>query len=241
MVYTETVKIGIKDVEKANYLSNKAILKYLENVAAHHSDSVGYGINTMDETKLSWVLLEWKVKVIKRIQYGQTLKVSTWAKSVEKCYGNRNFAIHDEDGNLCVIAASKWLLIDIEKGKIAKASQEMADLYKSEPEKRVFGDVELEKIQMPKSFERSITYTVKRRDIDIVGHMHNLYYLDLAYEVLPDEIYEKRLFDNIRITYKKEIKYGQTIKCKYSYENNKNVVVITSEDESIIHSIIELY
>ena len=71
--------------------------------------------------------------------------------------------------------------------------------------------------------------------------MHNLYYLDLAYEVLPDEVYENIVFDNIRITYKKEIKLGEKIKCKYSFFNNKHVVVIVNEDDSIIYSIIELY
>ncbi len=48
-----------------------------------------------------------------------------------------------------------------------------------------------------------------RKDIDINKHMHNLYYLDLAYEALPDEIYNKRPFDYVRITYKKEIKLGE--------------------------------
>ena len=70
--------------------------------------------------------------------------------------------------------------------------------------------------------------------------MHNLYYLDLAYEALPQEVYEKRPFDNVRIEYKKEIKFGETIKCKYSYINDENVVAIFNDDESIVHAIIIL-
>ena len=70
--------------------------------------------------------------------------------------------------------------------------------------------------------------------------MHNLYYLDLAYEALPQEVYEKRPFDNVRIEYKKEIKFGETIKCKYSCINDENVVTICNEDESIVHAIIIL-
>ena len=147
--------------------------------------------------------------------------------------------IYNEKNELCVIATSKWLLIDTEKRKITKASQEMIDRYDSEKDKSVF-DEKLEKIDIPNNFQKSIMYKVIRRDIDIIGHMHNLYYLDLAYEVLPEEVYEKRIFNYVRITYKKEIKLGENVRCKYSFVDNKHIVVIESEDGSVLHSIIEL-
>ena len=34
-------------------------------------------------------------------------------------------------------------------------------------------------------------YTVLRRDIDINNHMHNLNYLDMAYDILPEDISKK--------------------------------------------------
>ena len=53
MIYKEKFKIGLKDIGKGREVSNKAILEYLENIGAYHSDSVGYGINTTEETHLS--------------------------------------------------------------------------------------------------------------------------------------------------------------------------------------------
>ena len=99
----------------------------------------------------------------------------------------------------------------------------------------------IEKINIPGNFDMTMKYTVKRRDIDLNFHMHNLYYLDLAYEVLPEEVYEQRPFDNIRITYKREIKLGDTIICKYKKQNNKNIVVITDKENKLIHAIIDLH
>ena len=93
---------------------------------------------------------------------------------------------------------------------------------------------------MPEKFESEYIYKVARRDIDLNGHMHNLYYLDLAYEALPQEVYEKRPFDNVRIEYKKEIKFGETIKCKYICINGENIVTIFNEDCSVVHAIIIL-
>lgn len=240
MIYKEKFKIGLKDVWKGKEVSNIAILEYLENIAAYHSDSVGYGIETSDKTHLSWILLDWKVKVIKRPEYGQVLDIHTWSRTITKCYAYRDFEVYDEKNNLCVIASSKWLLINNQTGKIEKVEQEMADKYESEIEKSVFQEKEIEKIKAPENYKSSIIYEVKRKDIDVIGHMHNLYYLNIAYETLPEEVYNQRPFDEIRIMYKKEIKLGDTVICKYAYKDGKHIVVMQSEDEKILHAIIEL-
>ena len=240
MIYKEKFKIGLKDVEKGKEVGNKAILEYLEDIAAYHSDRVGYGINTSDVTHLNWLLLDWKVKVLKRPEYGQVLEINTWSRAIVKCYAYRDFEVYDEKGNLCVIASSKWLLVNSELGKIAKIEKEMADKYESETEKSVFLEKEIEKIKLPNSYKSSIIYQIKRKDIDVIGHMHNLYYLDLAYEALPEEIYQHESFDEIRIMYKKEIKLGDTVVCQYACEENKHMVVIQSEDGKILHAVIEL-
>ncbi len=239
MIYNETFKIGLKDVWKGKQVNNKAILEYLENVAAYHSDSVGQGICTSDKTHVTWILLDWKVKVIKRPEYGQILNINTWSRKIVKFYAYRDFEIYDEKGNLCVIASSKWLLINNQTGKIAKVEPELAAKYQSEPEKSVFEE-EIDKINIPINYKSSIIYEVKRKDIDIIGHMHNLYYLDLAYEALPEDIYKQRPFDEIRIMYKKEIKLGEKVICKYAQEEGKHKVIIKSEDEKTLHAAIEL-
>ncbi len=241
MIYKEKFKIGLKDVWKGEEISNIAILEYLENIAAYHSDSVGYGVNTTKQTNLNWLLLDWKVKVLKRPKYGQELEIHTWSRKIEKFYAYRDFEVYDEQMNLCAIATSKWLLVNSKTGKISRVDSEMAEKYQSESDKSVFKSEEITKINIPENFENEIIYQVQRRDIDVIGHMHNLYYLDIAYEALPKEIYDKRPFDNVRIMYKKETKLGERVVGKYSNIDGENVVVIQSEDEKILHSIIKLY
>ena len=68
--------------------------------------------------------------------------------------------------------------------------------------------------------------------------MNNLSYLDMAYEILPEDVYRNKALDNVRIVYKKEILYGEKIECYYEEENNKHIVVAKIEDK--IHAIVEL-
>lgn len=243
MIFKENFKVPLKDIGKENYIKNIGILEIFENIGTHHSDLAGYGPNDIEEKGVSWILLDWKIKVIKRPKYGQNLKVSTWARNIDgdmkKTHTYRDFEIYDENDNLCVIGTSKWVLLDINTGRISKIEDNIIEKYDVES-KSVFNIGELDKINIPENFSNEITYKVARKDIDLNGHMHNLYYLDLAYEVLPEDIFEMRPFDNFRIQYKKEIKYGEIVKCRYTFENGEHIVTICNEDDTKVHAVIIL-
>lgn len=240
MIYEENFKIGLKDIGKNNLIKNKAILEMLENIGAFQSDLVGYGINDIIKNKITWILLEWDLKVIDRPEYGNELKIRTWARNANRFFTYRDFEIYVKD-KLVAVATSKWALVDIEKRKIAIITEEIIKAYKME-DKSVLKIDNLEKIKMPEKFENVVKYEIKRRDIDVNKHLHNLYYLDLAYEALPEDIYNnKRPFNNVKIVYKKEIKLGDIVNCEYSKVEGKHVIIIKDQEEQKVHAIIELY
>ena len=82
---------------------------------------------------------------------------------------------------------------------------------------------------------------VIKRDIDINNHVHNLYYLDFAYEALPEDVYRADECNNIEVMYKKQIKLADEIVCLYAKEENENIVSIKSKDKKILHAIVKLY
>lgn len=239
MIFESNENIRLNDIGKDNKLKNESILQILESIAARHSDLVGYGVLDIEKTKASWILLEWKVQVIKRPLYGENLKIQTWGRYFQKAYTYRDFKILDEQGNICVIATSKWALINIETHGILRLTEEMKDLYKPE-EISVFEEETLPKLNIPKEFSNTIKYTVGRKDIDLNNHMHNTYYLNLAYEALPTFVYENRPYDSFRITYKKEICLNDKITCSYTFKDNKHIIVIQTKEKNITNAIIEL-
>lgn len=242
MIYKEEFKIQSKDIGKNNCIKNIGILEIFENIATHHSDMVGYGPNDIETTKIAWILLDWKLQVLKRPRYGQVLKVNTWGRSIagklKKTYTYRDFEIYDEENNLSVIGTSKWAIVNAETGKLMKIEDDVIKKYEIE-DKNVFNIDELDKIKSQEVFSNEIVYQVSRRDIDLNGHMHNLYYLDLAYEALPEEVYEMRPFDNVRIQYKRELKIGDIVKCKYTFEDNRHIISMC-DGEDKIHAIVIL-
>lgn len=204
-----------------------------------HSNEVGYGLNDIEKTGLTWILLNWKVRVLKRPIYGEKIFIKTWARNSEKFYTYRDFEVLDMNNNTLAIATTKWLLLDAKTMEIKKISEELISKYHPENTSVFEGEVEIGKIAVPKEYFSLLTYKVQRKDIDINNHMHNVYYLDLAYETLPDDIYYNYEFNNFEIMYKKEIKLGETVKCFYSNIEDIHYVIIKSEDEKTLHSVIK--
>ena len=238
MIFEKVYTVGNRDVGVTKEATNKAMMKYLENIACSHSDIVGYGINTIEETGVVWILLDWKFKIIERPKYEQNVKVKTWSRKMEKCSAYRDFQIFDEKGNVLAIATTKWVLLDTSTRKIQRIPEEFAAKYQSEPERNVF-DEEIEKLQETENEEYSVQVKTRRTDLDINNHVNNLNYLDLAYEILPDEVYNAEL-KNVRITYKHQTEPGETVNVSYAKKENKNIITIKTENKDKLHAIVEL-
>ena len=232
--------IGLSDVGMSNKITNKAILKILENAGGMHSESVGYGLNKIEQTRLSWVLLNWKVEVIKRPIYNEEIKILTWARDTNKIATYRDFELYNSQGEKIIKATSKWTLINIDTKALEPIPEDIMSRYNPE-EKTVFESKLIPKLKEPSKYDSYGEYKISRNVIDINEHVHNLYYLDFAYEVLPEEVYKSDECNNIEVMYKKQIKLKDKIKCLYSYENERNIITIKSKDDETLHAIINLY
>lgn len=236
MIYCSNYKIGLEDIGRNNEATNKALLAIMQDIACLHSESVGYGVLEIETKKRAWMLLDWKMEVIKRPKYNDEINVETWSRKVERLYAYRDFQFKDKDGNIIAIGTSRWIFVDTDRKRPVRLTADIANLYESETDKNVFLE-EMEDIKCGDYLFKK-DYCVQRRDIDINQHMNNLSYLDMAYEILPEDIYNTKVFNNIRIVYKKEILYGEKVECYYEEQNNKHI--ITAKSQGKVNAIIEL-
>ena len=240
MKFEREYLIGIEDIGKNNQITNLGYLKYLEEIACSHSATCGYGANDIETKKRAWLLMDWKLRVLDRPIYEKKLQIKTWARNISKNYffSYRDFEVYCED-KLVAIATSKWVLYDFNTKRITKLTDEIYEPYNSETV-HVFESEDIEKIAEPNEKTFSMLYDVRRSDIDINKHMHNLNYLKLAYENLPENIFFGDELKNVNIMYKHQILLGQKVKCYYSKANEKHIITIKSEDDKVLHSIIEI-
>lgn len=234
--------VQYNDVNESNELSKKGLIRMLLEVASLHSDYAGYGLNQISETHLSWIILNWKVQSFIKPRWNSKLHIKTWARSFSKITSMRDFEVYDENNKLVAIASSKWALINSETHAFEKITTKILEAYGNGLEKSVFDNQVNDKEPSPDNSLFKYEYHVRRRDLDTNHHVDNLYYIDYAYDALPSKFWNKN-FENIEIIYKKQIVFGDIIKCFYYYNEVSNVHTITIKNENLdtVHSIIKLW
>lgn len=202
-VYEYKTHVRYQDINENNELSDKGILSILSEAAGVHSEIVGYGLNNVEKTGYSWMLLYWKIEVFKRPCWNSEVKVITWARKFEKVSSWRDFEVYDKDGTLCLIGTTNWVLIDVKRQSISKIEDKMASEYEMK-DKSVFEEVS-GKLKPEENMKKIYEYTAKRSDIDANHHVNNVNYLQIAYDAFPENLEVN--FSNIEIYYKKQIKF----------------------------------
>lgn len=184
------------------------------------------------------MILYWKIKISKRPRWDTELTIKTWGRNFSKVSTWRDFEVYDENNEQIAIATTEWVLIDTKKNGLTRITDEVQNAYEEE-NKKVFDEKDNGKLEEPKKEEKVYEYTSTRRDMDVNHHVSNTYYLEFAYDALPEEV--KAKFNNIEVYYKKQIKIGETISVFYTKEESTHIITIKSQDEKTLHSILKFY
>jgi len=217
-IFSKQFEVTLLDVGENNELSNKGILRFLQEIACIHSGLCGSSLNNVKETGIAWVVLNWKLHVFSRPRWNTTLTIKTWSSNQKHISFYRDFEITDEDNNLVAVASSKWVPLDVINKTFAKMSPELISNYHI-IDKHAFDEPIKEKLAEPEGSAFVKDYTVLQRDLDTNHHMNNLIYLDLACEALPVNFPPN--FSDLEIMYKHEAKLGDVLEMYFYCENNK--------------------
>ena len=232
-MFSTNYEIGVDNLDKNRIVTDKEIFRILENAFAKHSNSLKVGLEDIIKMGYTIVLLSWKLEINNRPKYKDKIKVNTWVKETSKMYFYRDFEIIIND-DVAVKATSKWMLLDI---KTFKPVMNLELIKKQNPiDKDVFNIKEIKRLKELDNYSKRLDYYIRKSDIDLNNHVHNLNYLDMALEVIDDKYYS-----NIEIEYLKEIKYDDKIIVMSEKTNDKYYIKIYNETNNVTSALIEIY
>ena len=238
MIVKHKYFVGYQYVDAHYRIKNAALLGMFEDLAGMHGTIAGEDIRTADTV---WILTAYRVKILKRPEYGEYVTLSTWSRSVRGLLAFREFEVRNRDGELLVCAVSEWAHIYKATGMPARVSQELADSYESEPDRTNFPNMRLRLTGEPAEYSFESEWQIGRNWIDVNRHMNNVHYAELAEMAMPDDRAEGFCASRFDIFYRKEIKCGQTVRCFYAEDENTHTVSIKSADGVTLHAQVKLY
>ena len=233
MVVKHDYFVGYQYIDTEFKMKNSAMLSMFEDLACIHGSRAGEDIRIADTV---WLLTAYKINVIKRPEYGEYVTVSTWSRNMRGVLAFREFEIRGKDGELLVCAVSEWAHIFRADGRPARATPELEAMYGSEPEHTNFEGARLRATREPDEYTAELEYTVGRNWIDVNGHMNNVHYIELAELALPEKALDGLSERDFEIYYRKEIKYGETVRCHYAKTEQGHTVTVKSADGETLHA-----
>lgn len=223
MYYTFDSRIRYSEIDHHRTITLPGIINYFQDCSTFQSEDIGYGVERFQTEGKAWVLSYWQVVVERYPKIGERVKVSTWATSFKGILAERNFQMVDESGQAVAYANSVWTFMDKQKGRPVKPGQDEIDAYGMEAPLEMH--YEPRKIRLPEKMTDGETFKVRKYHIDTNEHVNNCQYVQMALEVLPEEIQVHKL----RVDYKKSAVLGDRIFPKYAKEEERVVVELCDE------------
>ncbi len=203
-VATETFTLQSRDVDRYSTCNADTYFHYMQDVAGLHATHMGIAINDLRERGRTWMVNRTKMKIHSYATWPSEIKVETWPQTPVKFYCPRGCRGYSGD-TLLFESMTRWLIIDLEKGRIAKPESENFERFdvsgRHEP---VEMDARLS--FTPETYEstREAPLTIRYKDTDTNRHVNNVSFVQWMLESLPFSFLEENSLTEIDISYIKE-------------------------------------
>lgn len=206
----KTYDIKYYDIDYKGRVLLTSVVNYFSDICMRQLNEIGMDIGEFKQSKEAWVLYKWDIDIKQYPKYNDKIKVITEAYSFRKFYAYRKFVVLNEKDETIITANSLWLLIDTEKRKPIRVTEDMYKAYEIPYTKNDI--LEIQKIEPLCKIDNEKMFNVRYSDIDTNLHVNNAKYVAWMIESVPIDIVLNYELKNIKITYEKETTYGETIK-----------------------------
>jgi len=186
---------------------------YFQEVAYHHANKLGFSYQQMKERKTLWMLSRMKIRMLKYPAWNDRIEVETWPSGINKLFALRDFRVSDSVGNIIGMATTCWLIVDLESHRPIRPGVELERFSTV-----IYGDSvfesNLEKIELPPGLLSLDRHQVVFSDLDIVGHVNNVKYIEWSIDAAMHDRVMDRTIGEFEINFVHEALMGDHVVIK---------------------------
>ena len=176
-------------------VKSAVLLDIAQDVAIRASDSCGYGLGSLREMDMAWLLQGVKLHFEKPMSIHAPLLAYTAVKNMKGVTSERGCLI-EQEGQVVAKTISNWFLCDTKTMRPCRIPREMAEAYGLHDFQDPFFHYD-----KPKLMEADKLYSlrVSPREIDTNLHLNNYKSAEILTDALPLDFY----FSDMSVYYKK--------------------------------------
>lgn len=230
-MYEERIKVKYSEMDYKLALKTSALLNFLQDMASRNAENLGFGYSYITPKNLAWFLLKYHMEFSEYPVGEYDLLLKTEPRGYNKLFAYRDFEIHNSSNCLAKVA-SVWSLVDITNGKLIPISTALANNPEMQQYQKRETDLEFNKIKQPDKVDIEKIFEIRYDDIDVNRHVNNCNYIIWAFEPLSFEFRSTRHLKVLDIVFKKEIKYGNTVKSQIEFTDEAHTVHLLKNAEN---------
>lgn len=225
----ETRYGDFKDFENVR---TATLLDIVQDISIKASEEAGYGIHTLHDVGLAWLMSGINVKILGTVDTRKPILAKTAVEKMGGVTSNRGCEL-SQNGGLVAKSIANWFLMDIKENRLSRISKEMLAAYPLHD----FGDEFFiyKKPTPPEFTGTGEMVKVCNRDIDTNCHLNNVKAVEIMLDALPFD-YE---YNSVDILYKKESYLGDTMCRRVVAEDNGYWVELSIDGDA--HVVAHIY
>ncbi len=211
LVRKELFPVHKYEVDAFGVLAAPALSGYLSEIAGHHAEELGVGLDALMARGVTWVLSRLRLESPVAVRLGDELEVETWPSGLERLFANREFVVRrGADGAEVARATTQWLVMDLASRKPVRPADVLDPRV---PREAAPSAVALTRGKLPelRDWEVQKRFHVRYADIDQNLHVTNTSYVAWAVEAMPREVWQGSRLAALEVQYLAETRHGEAI------------------------------
>jgi acyl-ACP thioesterase len=176
-IFSREFSISSYDLNPRAQARLTTIANFFQELAYHHASELGVGYDALKERGNTWVLSRMRIQMDRYPLWNDRIVIETWPSGREKLFALREFRVLDEKGQLIGKAGTAWLILDIKTHRLIRPEAEFERFKLIVYDEHMFGEA-LGKVSLPDELQAIGEHKVVFSDLDILGHVNNVKYLE---------------------------------------------------------------
>lgn len=209
-LFTKEFTISSYDLNPKGQARLSTMANFFQEVAYHHASELGLGYHDMKSRKTTWALSRMRIHMKRYPVWNEVIKLETWPSGAERLFALRDFKVLDSKGDIIGMASTAWLILDIDTHRLIRP-KEMMDQFKLIVQDVQMFEKPLDKITIPGETRLMMQHEVVYSDLDIVGHVNNVKYMEWCIDALRSAGNAEQEIHELEINFNNEALLGDHI------------------------------
>ena len=230
MPFTQTVMPQYRDADEDGLIGIRGAMRYFQDIHTWYFHGINKGNDVLPEAyDAGWVYTRYHVKLMQKMDYSGPVELTAWMEPYRQpVLVNVNMTVQ-QGGNLMACGKIESCVFSLTRQRPLRLSAiEFPEDFTEEIDKDIPGFIGLEKTA--EGMEERYQRTVRVSDLDKMGHMTNLRYIEMFQDAHDSQFWKTLNPAEMEISFLSQCREGETLSVRSKIDGNTVYLAAVHDD-----------